>query len=72
MPTANPHSSESLKVPENFTEWNEALAARLAKLEAARGAEAQPAKPRKKPAAKHGAGKDSTSKTPAGKTGKAS
>ena len=53
-------------------EEQEALAARLAKLEAARGADAQPATPRKKPAAKRPAGKGGAAKTPAGKAGEAS
>ncbi len=52
-------------------EEQELMAARLAKLEAATGAEAQPAKPRKKPAAKRPAGKGAAAKTPGGKTGEA-
>ena len=52
-------------------EEQEALAARLAKLEAARDADAQPATPRKKPAAKRSAGKGGAAQTPAGKVGEA-
>ncbi len=54
-------------------EEQELMAARLAKLEAATGAatgaEAQPAKPRSKPATKRPAGKGAAAKTSGGKTG---
>lgn len=52
-------------------EEQELMAVRLARLEAARGAESQPAKPRKKPTAKRPAGKSAAAKTPSGKTGEA-
>ena len=50
-------------------EEQDALAARLAKLEAASGAEAPAAAPRKKATAKRAAGKGGAAKKPAGKLG---
>ncbi len=52
-------------------EEQEALTARLNELEGARGAGAQAAKPRKKPAAKTAGGKAGAAKAPADKTGQA-
>ncbi len=52
-------------------EEQEALAARLDKLEAARGAEAPTARPRKKATTRKAAGKGDTAKKPASKLGEA-